>query len=109
MSTMHGRWLATAGVVAIAAFLGGCANQVGDEERTGSGSASTDLVSSGAPSPGGASRGSGDRELVRTTTSALRDENTEPNPDPWHGAGAPEDGEPNPDPWGPNSGGQEKK
>ena len=102
--------LAVGGAIVLASCLAGCAGQVGDGDGSDGETSTSGFVGGRGPNGGAASGHHGERENVRSTTSALRDEHAEPNPDPWHGAAPGDKEEPNPDPWNPNSSsGQENK
>lgn len=96
------------GAVALATCLAACAGQTGDGDPSDGTSTDAFVSSNGPNEDTTTATHRGDRENVRSTTSALREEKAEPNPDPWHGAGCANQ-EPNPDPWNPGSHNNETK
>jgi hypothetical protein len=84
--------------VAFAMCLAACTGEVGDD-GAGEGSSSDAIIAARGPNRDTTAAQRGQRENVRSTTSALRDETSEPNPDPYASISATDGHEPNPDPY----------
>jgi hypothetical protein len=85
--------------VVVGASLAGCAVETTDSRGTGS---SDQEIHRAVPANADeAAGGSSASDIVGVAASSLKEEVSEPNPEPWHANSRDERTEPNPEPWDP--------